>query len=396
MKYWYPLAKANCGTEERNAVIDCLDRQRTTMGEKVRTFEDEFSRMFVDGRECIMVNSGSSADLLSMMAAVNPMLQLMKAGDEILCPSVTWPTQIWSAVTAGLKVRLVDCNPATLNMDLADLEAKIGPNTKAIGVVHLMGNPVDMGRVMALAHKHSLHVFEDCCEILGARFKGDAVGAFGKLSAFSIFHTHHISTMEGGMVVAWTAETADLIRMLRAHGWTRELRHRPANPRFEFVNMGFNVRPTELAAAFGLEQLKRWPNFKLNRRQNAHLVRQALEPFSDWLQMPIAHPDAEPSWFGLSFIVKPGSPFTRDQLTAYLESAGVETRPIESGNMARHASMALFPQVECGPLPGAQMVHDSGFYIGLHPDSEGISRLIETIHTGVGLLVENTITANYH
>lgn len=387
MKYWYPLAKANYGAEETEAVMDCLEHKRTTMGEKVREFEDQFSQMFVGGRECVMVNSGSSADLLSMMAAVNPeSMNMLPPGSEVLCPAVTWPTQIWSAITAGLHVTLVDCDPVTLNMDLDDLEEKafrIKAYGKMISVVHLMGNPVDMGRVTSIAKNTVSWIHEDCCEILGAQFDGQDTGTFGGTAAFSFFHSHHISTMEGGMVAVRDSYMADLVRMLRAHGWTREVRHMPSNPRFEFLNMGFNVRPTELQAAFGLEQLKRWPAFKAQRQLNADLVREALQPYAHWLQMPVAHPKATPSWFGLSFIVLPDAPFTRDELTAYLERNGIETRPIESGNMARHPSVQLYPQIKCGHLPGAEIVHDCGFYIGLHPDTEGIDRLVEVIRFGM-------------
>ena len=213
--------------------------------------------------EAIMVNSGSSADLLIAFALVNPQTKYLNPGDEILVPSVTWPTQLWSLMMAGLKIRFVDTDPYTLNMDLNDLENKIGPNTRAISLVHLMGNPCDMDRVRAICQKHNLILIEDCCEALGAEFKGKSVGTFGLAGSFSFFFSHHITTMEGGMIICRDQSLSDLFRLLRAHGWGRNAKYiKPQSqngldPRYMFLNWGFNVRPTELQASFGLEQLQK-------------------------------------------------------------------------------------------------------------------------------------------
>lgn len=320
-----------------------------------------------------MVNSGSSADLLIAFALTNPRSGLLKRGDEILVPSVTWPTQIWSAMMAGLKVRFVDTNPRTLNVDLDDLRNKIGPNTRAISLVHLMGNPNPMDDVLALCKEHDLLLVEDCCEALGARYRGRNVGTFGEAAAFSFFFSHHITTMEGGMITTQSQSLSDLFRLFRAHGWARNAKYTAPradpgiDPRYVFINWGFNVRPTELQAGFGIEQLKRLPQFNASRAANADHFAENLRRHSKLMRLMEVEPNVECSWFALPVILDERCPFTRQQLCAYLESEGVETRPIVAGNLARQPVCDIFPELREADLPGADAVHDRGFYLGLYP-----------------------------
>ena len=272
-KYWYPLSIATYDLEEILAAIDSLCSFKTTMWEKTIEFERQFAYE-IGSTEAIMVNSGSSADLLIAFSLINPQNKMLNPGDEILVPSVTWPTQIWAPMMAGLKVRFVDTDPESLNMDLNDLEAKISPDTKAVSLVHLMGNPCDMDRVLSICRKNNLILIEDCCESLGAAFKGKAVGTFGLAGSFSFFFSHHITTMEGGMITCNDHLLSDLFRLLRAHGWARNTKYiKPdtadgIDPRYVFLNWGFNVRPSELQAGFGLEQLRRLPAFHAQRVAN--------------------------------------------------------------------------------------------------------------------------------
>jgi len=371
-KYWYPLSVASYGVEEVLSAVDSLCSFRTTMWEKTAEFEHEFAR-YNGSAESIMVNSGSSADLLIAFALVNPQAGLLDPGDEILVPSVTWPTQLWSAMMAGLKVRFVDTDPVTLNMDLDDLERKITPATKAVSLVHLMGNPCDMGRVMAICAKHGLLVIEDCCESLGATFNGQMVGNFGLASSFSFFFSHHMTTMEGGMINCQDQQLSDVFRLLRAHGWARNAKYATVegkdglDPRYMFLNWGFNVRPTELQAGFGLEQLKRLPCFQEQRRKNALHFSGYLSQYSHLMRLMAVHPQAECSWFALPIVLTPDCPFSKDEFLAYLEREGVETRPIVAGNLARQPVCQVFPELQDADLPGADIVHDYGFYLGLHP-----------------------------
>jgi len=383
-KYWYPLSMATYDIEEILAAVDSLCSFRTTMWEKTSEFERQFAYI-VGCPEAIMVNSGSSADLLIAFALINPQTKFLNQGDEILVPSVTWPTQLWSPMMAGLKVRFVDTDPNTLNMDLNDLEAKIGPKTRAISLVHLMGNPCDMDRVMAICQKHTLILIEDCCEALGAAFKGKSVGTFGLAGSFSFFFSHHITTMEGGMIICHDQSLSDLFRLLRAHGWARNAKYiKPEfeeglDPRYMFLNWGFNVRPTELQAGFGLEQLRRLPAFNAQRLQNVAYFQKYLNRHSAIMRLMEVLPDAECSWFALPIMLTPECPFKKDEFLAFLEVQGVETRPIVAGNLTRQPVCQLYPELQERNLPGADAVHDRGFYLGVHPfeATKNLDRLAE-------------------
>ncbi len=393
-RYWYPLSVATYDVEEVLAAVDSLCSFRTTMWEKTAEFERHFS-MLQGSTESIMVNSGSSADLLVAFAMVNPAQPRLQPGDEVLIPSVTWPTHVWSAMMAGLKVRFIDTDPDTLNVDIASLEAGITDRTRAISLVHLMGNPCDMDAVQRLCATRDLVLMEDCCESLGARFRGRSVGTFGVAGTFSFFFSHHITTMEGGMISCDDADLSDLLRLLRAHGWSRNMRYSVPeaspgiDPRYTFLNWGFNVRPTELQASFGLEQLERFPTFHRLRGENAAYFAAGFKRYQDLVTLMQVHPDAECSWFALPAVVKHDAPFTRDALVAHLEAAGNETRPIVAGSLARHPVSQLYPELLGAELPGADAVHDRGFYIGLHPlPHEGkLDRVLETFEAFLGQYV---------
>lgn len=386
-RYWYPLSMASYGIEEIMEALDSMCSFRTSMWEKTLQFERKFSA-YQGCNDAVMVNSGSSADLLLCFMLTNPHRPLLKPGDEILVPVVTWPTQIWSAMMAGLKVRLVDVNPETLNICLDDLESRITPTTKAIFLVHLMGNPCDMERVQLLAEKHSLLVLEDCCESLGSEWNGRRVGNFGVGGTFSFFFSHHITTMEGGMITCQDGEAADLCRLLRSHGWVRNIDAAPyhlsnydIDPRYAFVNWGFNLRPTEIQAGFGLQQLSKLPAFNQKRAELAKKFFSFIETTS-FLSCPKVHASAQPAWFALPLMLKHDAPFSKNEIANYFESEGVETRPIVSGNLGKHPVASLFKEFTENTFPGADTIHQRGFYIGLSPfqTDDCMDRLFECFH----------------
>jgi CDP-6-deoxy-D-xylo-4-hexulose-3-dehydrase len=385
-RYWYPLALPTYGASEVADALDAMCRFKTSMGPRTTQFE----RAFADWQECadaVMVNSGSSADLLLCLLLTNPRKPLLKAGDEVLVPVVTWPTQIWSPMMAGLSVRLVDADPDTLNVDIDDLEASITPKTKAIFLVHVLGNPCNMDRILQIAAKHGLQIIEDCCEAMGSRWGGKRVGNFGVGGVFSFFFSHHITTMEGGMVSLSEPGFADDTKIMRAHGWVRNVEtqqydksaYPEIDPRYAFVNWGLNVRPTELQAAFGLHQLAKVPEFADRRAAMANSFRALIEK-SRFLSVPRVDPKAEPSWLALPVMVNADAPFTRGDITAYLEKHGVETRPVITGNLARHPVADIFPSLRSRSFPGADQIHERGFYIGLSPcqTQKNVDRLLET------------------
>lgn len=368
--YWYPLAMANFGVDEILEALDSMCSFKTTMWEKTRQFELDFGAKY--GGEAVMVNSGSSADLVATFALHESSGGPLKSGDEILVPAVTWPTQIWSILMAGFVPKFIDVNPRTLNIDINDLKSKVSKNTKAISVVHLMGNTPNMSEVLSICGEFNLELIEDCCESLGTKWQDRPVGTLGQSGTFSFFFSHHITTMEGGMVITTRPELAERFRLLRAHGWSRNLINpidpiSGLDPRYTFINWGFNVRPTELQAGFGKIQLSRADDFQQHRNQNALLLQQELQQFSDQFSIMEIEPGATCSWFALPILLNPDSLKSRDEVTNHLEKSGVETRPIVAGNLARHPAMLNFPSL-CGTtLNGADIVHERGFYIGIHP-----------------------------
>ena len=392
-RYWYPLSLPTYDAQEIAESLDSMCRFRTSMGVKTQQFERAFADLS-GAAGAVMVNSGSSADLLAAFLLNNPAMPLLQPGDEVLLPAVTWPTQIWSILMAGFSGRLVDVDPQTLNMDPEDLRAKITSKTKAIFVVHLMGCPMDMDVVQELADEFGLIILEDCCESLGATWNNQAVGTFGLAGTFSFFFSHHMTTMEGGMITCQDDQTARQLRSLRAHGWARDAvnSHDIANqyrcdPRYLFLNWGFNVRPTEVQASFGLHQLSRLEAFNIRRNQLANQFHDYVDS-TQWLTRPTIPAKAQSSWFSLPIQVRRDAPFSRDQLASALEAAGVETRAIVTGNLARQPAAELFPQLYTGHLPGADEVHDCGMYLGLSPGykHEQIDRLINVFESCIAEL----------
>ncbi|MBI4021233.1 MAG: DegT/DnrJ/EryC1/StrS family aminotransferase [Candidatus Aenigmarchaeota archaeon] len=366
-----PLSVPSYGPEEIAEALDSLLTTQVTMGAKVRQFESLFSS-YVGAKEGVMVNSGSSADLVALSALANPALpRRLRPGDEVLTPAVTWSTTVFSILAAGAVPHFVDVTDDYL-MDIEQLKEQITPKTRAIMPVHLLGNPCDMKAIMDLASDHDLFVVEDCCEAHGAEVRGKRVGSFGHLSAFSFFFSHHISTIEGGMTLTSDPELADLARILRAHGWIREsfrrdelaARHK-GDPRFTFVNFGYNLRPMEIQGAMGIHQVGKLERFIEQRRETAAFWTRRLGQFSDLFLLPKERPGTRHVWFGYPLTIRETAPFTRDDLTRFLAGKQIETRPIMTGNMAAQPAMRLLDH-EKPALPVAEQVNDRAFFVGNH------------------------------
>lgn len=370
-RYRYPLARVTYGTEEISAVVETLEAGRTTMGPRVAEFERRFAE-YVGANHAVMVNSGSSADLLLALSLGRP----NGPGEEILVPAVTWPTHLWACVLAQYTVRLVDVDPATLQFDADDLERKAGFDTKAVFPAHILGATGNLYRLHEIATDHRLTVLEDCCEALGTHWRDLHVGSDGD-AAYSFFFSHLLSTMEGGMVVTNSDTRARAYRLWRAHGWEPK-----DGEYFHFPSWGLNLRPTELQGAFGLAQLDRLEGFRVARRTNYAALNGALRRYvPGFFRDMTVLPECAPSWHAFPFMVAPRAPFTKQQLCAYFEAYGIETRPIVAGNLARQPAVAHHPSVRAGPLPGADQVHERGFYVGLanFDDIEGTSHVVQVL-----------------
>ena len=390
--YWYPLSRPSFGSEEIIEAVESMITYRTTMWDKTRRFEELFSKYV--GAEAVMVNSGSSADLLLVYSTLRASGGTLEPGDEVLVPAVTWPTHLWAVAMAGLVPVLVDVDPKTLNMDVSDLRTKISNRSKAIFPVHLMGNPANLTEIQAIALDAGLLVLEDCCESLGAFWDGHHVGSQSYGGTFSFFFSHHICTMEGGMIVTSDPETAERLRLLRAHGWARNLKNHShpllkltedtaLDPRYTFLEWGFNVRPTELQAGFGIHQIEKFPSFKTTRNRAFAQIRENLIDLSDILHLPEVDPRAEACWFALPIILKPEALIPRNEATKKLQALGIETRTIVAGNLAKQPVRRRFDWLCQDNLPGASVIHEHVFYVGLHSQfNDGdIKRVISTLRS---------------
>jgi len=359
---------------EINAALVTMLSTYTTMGKKVRAFEQQYAT-YNGTKYGVMSNSGSSANLLSVAALVNPFTKdHLKAGDEVIVPALSWSTTIWPLVQHNLIPVMVDCNINDFNLDLEKLEKAIGPKTRAIKLVHVYGNPCNMDAILALAKKHNLFIIEDCCEAMGAQYDGKPVGSFGHVGNFSFFFSHHISTMEGGISVTNDFDLTETMRILRAHGWSREADEHQKyvnlypeiDPRFIFINLGYNLRPTEVNAAIGQLQLPKLNGFIDNRRETAGFYKKYLSKYDDFFHFQQETAKGKHVWFGFPVILKESAPFSVHEITAYMQQRNIETRPIIAGNMARHPAFTMFEHRIAGDLTNADTVMKKGFAFACH------------------------------
>lgn len=368
------LHEPSFGADEIYAATETMLSTYVTMGKKVRSFEEEYAKEF-GFKHGIMNNSGSSANLLAIAALTNPVTKnRLKPGDEVLVPALSWATTVWPLIQHQLVPVFVDCDLATYNFDYNKLEAAITPKTRAIMLVHVYGNPCDMDAIMSIAKKHNLLVIEDCCEAMGAYFDNKAVGGFGEVGTFSFYYSHHITTLEGGICVTNNFELTELLRVLRAHGWSREAdekdkyikQYPDIDPRFIFINIGYNLRPTEVQAAMGAVQLPKLKGFVEKRRETAAFYRKAFAKYSEFFDFQQDTPKSYNSFFGFGFVLKNNLPFTPRDITSYLQKHGIETRPIIAGNMARHPALKMFEHKVSGTLENCDKIMKQGFAIGCH------------------------------
>jgi len=386
MSFKFPLATASWGKEETDAMHRVIDSGMFTMGPQVQAFERDFAR-YVGSQYCVMVNSGSSANLL-MVAALfytrNPRLKLQR-GDEVIVPAVSWSTTYYPLYQYGLKIKFVDIDLNTLNYDLDQLEQAVSDKTRAIMAVNLLGNPNDFTRIQSIIGGRDIVLLEDNCESMGATFDGKQAGTFGVMGSFSSFFSHHISTMEGGLIVTDDEEIYQILLSIRAHGWTRNLPKQnlvcgdksddPFEESFRFVLPGYNVRPLEMEGAIGIEQVKRLPRMIEARRENGKLLQAAMSEHPDLL---IQREIGASSWFGFSLVIRPGSALTRKALVVKLNQLGFECRPIVAGNFAKNEVVKYFDSEVHGALTNAEHIDQNGLFIGNHhfPIPDAFSALV--------------------
>lgn len=381
-----PLATSSWDQAEYDAINRVVANDRYTMGPLVAEFERDFAAYF-GAKYGVMVNSGSSANLLIIAAAVLDPRTNLQPGDEILVPAVSWATTYYPLQQYGLVLKFVDIDIDTLNMNLDLARAAIGPKTKGIFAVNLLGNPNDFAALTRLANEFGLLIWEDNCESLGARFDGKYAGTWGQMGSFSSFFSHHISTMEGGVILTDDEQLQQMLISLRAHGWTRELPQQnfvhdktgePFDDLFRFVLPGYNVRPLEMSGAIGIEQVKKIPALINGRRDNAAYF---TKKFADLSCVRIQREVGESSWFGFSLILEDSLAGRRSDVVRALTAAKIDARPIVAGNFAKNPVMTYLASVVPAELPAADKVHVDGLFVGNHhyPVHEAIDVLYDII-----------------
>lgn len=380
---FYNLAESGWGQEEHDALHDVIDRGHFTMGPKVKEMERAFADYF-GVKHGIMVNSGSSANLASVAALFYKRHDPLMRGDEVIVPAISWSTTYHPLQQYGLKLRFVDVELDSLNMDVSRLEEALTPRTRMIVAVSILGNPAAMDVIRAFADRHGLYLLEDNCESMDAELNGRKTGTFGHLNTFSFFFSHHISTMEGGMVATDDDELAHLVRAIRAHGWTRDLpgdselfeaRDDDFYEAYRFIVPGYNLRPLEMSGAVGVEQLRKLPLFTAKRRDNLAIFQRL---FKDDPRFIIQRENGKSSSFCFPIILNPELQPNRRRVMDALKAADIGFRIITGGNFVRHDCIKYFDYSVVGGLGNADIVHDFGFFVGNHPFD--LTAQIETLH----------------
>ena len=380
----FPLSEKTYDHIEISAMVDVLLSDKLTMGKKVKEFEETFAS-YIGSNYAVMVNSGSSANLLAMAVLSNfKYKNSLKRGDKIIIPTICWSTSVWPIIQMGLEPVFVDINIKTLNADIDKVEELLQNDDKIKGMVavHILGNTINIEKLMKLKSKYNIILMEDTCESLGSAYNGKYLGTFGECGTYSFYFSHHITTIEGGMVVTDDFEIYELLKCLRAHGWSRGLSSYNSDTldnRFCFVNIGYNLRPMEIQAAMGLVQLERLDTLNSNRIKNYdRIVRLINNNSSNKLTCFEKEPNSSPAWFALPFILN--KKYKKNQYLEYLERNNILTRPIVTGNFARQPvftdlNLNINPEI----FVNAETVHNQGFFIGLpsyYMSDEKIEKLV--------------------
>lgn len=385
----YSLASSTWDENEFGAIQKVIDSDMFTMGKHVAQYEKDFANFF-GSKYALMVSSGSTANLLmiaSLFFTKNTELKLQR-GDEIIVPVVSWSTTYFPLQQYGLKVKFVDINPGTLNIDLDKLANAITDKTKAILSVNLLGNPNDYQRIQEIIAGRNIFILEDNCESMGATFNDKQAGTFGVMGTFSSFFSHHIATMEGGCIVTDDEELYHILLCIRAHGWTRNLpkfnqvsgekSDDPFEESFKFMLPGYNARPLEMSGALGIEQLKKLPTFIATRQKNAQLFQKL---FLNHPYIRIQQETGQSSWFGFSLVLTEDAPYTRPELVKLLTENNIECRPIVTGNFLKNSQVLEYFDYEIGStMEAAEYIDKQGLFVGNHQnDIEQEIRLLADI-----------------
>lgn len=392
-----PYAGRVFGEAEMVSLMDSALDFWLTLGPYGDLFENKMKRFF-GARDFVLVNSGSSANLVAVSALRSPYLEEpLREGDEVITPAVTFPSTLAPIVQNGLVPVFVDAEVKTYNINAHLLQQAISPRVRAVVVPHTLGNPCDLDLICEFAREHRLYLIEDACDALGSTFRGKLVGTFGEIGTLSFFPAHHMTMGEGGGVIVNQAKFSRIARSLRDWGrdcWCAPGESNTCTKRFGwelgelppgydhkyiYSHIGYNLKPTDLQAAIGVAQADRIGGFIERRRQNFSKLYRALEPYQDFVVLPERDPRSEPAWFGFPITVKNG--VSKRELVQWLEAAKIETRAIFAGNILRQPGYAGLRCRFVGRLEQADVIMRDSFFVGVYPGltDEMIDFMIERL-----------------
>jgi CDP-6-deoxy-D-xylo-4-hexulose-3-dehydrase len=372
--------------EELVNLVDSSLEFWLTSGRYAAQFEREFARFF-GLRGSLLVNSGSSANLVALSCLTSPRLgdRRLQPGDEVITAATGFPTTINPIIQNGLIPVFLDVDIPTYNICAGQLEAALSPRTRAIMVAHTLGNPFNLRAVKAFAEKHSLWLVEDCCDAVGSTYEGQLAGTFGDLATTSFYPAHHMTMGEGGAVLTNTPLLKTLAESFRDWGrdcWCDPGKDNTCGKRFgwqqgslpcgydhkyTYSHIGYNLKVTDMQAAIGVAQLSKLPGFIEARKANFRLLYDGLKDLRDILILPEATQGSDPSWFGFPIAVRPESGLTRDQVVKHLEGAKIGTRLLFGGNLLRQPAYRDTVHRRIGDLANADYVMKNVFWIGVYP-----------------------------
>ncbi len=367
----YELAYSTFTKDEKKVIMDIVDSDMFTMGKNVKKFENKFAKFF-GKRYAVMVNSGSSANLIGTASLFYKKEKPLKRNDEVIVPCISWATTFYPLYQYGLKLKFVDIDLYTLNYDIEELKKAITKDTKMIVTVSILGNPNYFDEIIKLCKDNDIILFDDNCESMGAKYNKKYTGTDGIINTFSTFFSHHISTMEGGLILTDDFEIYSLCKSLRNHGWTRDqdedspIYEKKGDDFFEsyrFILPGYNVRPGEIQGAIGLQQIKKLPQMIEQRRVNAKYFQ---SKFVNDDRFIIQKEIGESSYFSFTMIVSPKSKFKREDVFKKLKKAKIGYRIITGGNFLEHDVIKYF-NYEVTKSTNASYAHNNGFFVGNAP-----------------------------
>ena len=373
--------------KEIQASVDASLDFWLTSGRYTEAFESAFSE-FTGAEYSILVNSGSSANLIALTSLMSPLLgdRKLKKGDEVIAVAAGFPTTVNPIIQNGLVPVFVDVEIGTYNINLDHLKRALSPKTRAIFLAHTLGNPYNLDAIMEIVRTHNLWLIEDCCDALGSVYKGKMVGSFGHIATCSFYPAHHITMGEGGCVFTSDDVLARAARSIR--DWGRDCYCAPGESntcgkrfsgqygklpkgydhKYVYSHVGYNLKVTEMQAAIGVEQMKKLPHFIARRKENFARWYEGFSKWSDCFILPLATEGADPSWFAFPITVKQTAPFSRTELTNFLNAHGVETRNLFAGNiLMQPAYLNIEHRVAPDGLTVTNMIMNDTFFLGTYP-----------------------------